>query len=224
MIKEFCQHNLVKKVIILSVKEDEQMVEETFSYLKQSNLLHEQYDLAHKLDQLYQIGDYRDVLSNARMLAEVLSKKMIEFENLNRYYQVPDGQQRNLRSNINYLRENAYYPQSIFNLFDEVRRIGNDAVHDANYKATKNQAWHVICNINDILVFTLNTYEQQSLSYLRPDLMLESQDHPEWYKRRRKKLNTNSITNKNENQKLAHQFLKQKKKRHFSRLRKFLRH
>lgn len=202
------------------------MVEVNFAYLKNSKLLKKEFSTADKIRKLYEIDDYRDVMINARRLLESITRKIIDWENLNPYYPIPSGQQRNLRSNIQYLRENLTYPLSIYNLFDEVRRIGNEAVHASNFKTSKDQAWHVICDINDILVFLLNSYEEERLSYMRPDIMLEAIDHPEKFKPRKVINNFTQQPVKNENVVQAQEFLKTKKKkrRRFGRLRHFLKH
>lgn len=200
------------------------MVNVDFAYLKENDLLKDQYQTAHKIIKLYEIEDYRDVLINARLLLETVVKKIFAWEKLDRYYPVQPGEVRNLRNNTQYLRQNLTYPLSIYNLFDEVRRIGNEAVHSSDYHVNKDQAWHVICDLNDILVFLLNSYASQHLHYMRPDLMLESQDHPEKFAVR--KVIHQSTAQEVDNQKLAKEYLRQKKqkRRHFNRLRKFLKH
>lgn len=204
------------------------MVKANFAFLKNSALLNGEYETATRIAKLYAIDDYRDVMINARMLLEDLTKKIINIENLNLYYPVPTGEQRNLRTNTQYLRENLDYPLEIYNLFDEVRRLGNEAVHNANFKTSKEQAWHVICDLNDLLVFLLNSYEGQKLNYLRPDMILEATDRPEKFRSRKviNKVSTKKQENKNENIAQARQYLQQKKKkrRHLGRLRHFLRH
>lgn len=202
------------------------MVKADFAYLKNNDLLGDQYQTANKIAKLYEIEDYRDVLINARLLLEAVTKEIFNWENLNRYYPIKDGEHRNLRTNTQYLRENLTYPLTIYNLFDEVRRIGNEAVHNADYQVDKGQAWHVICDVNDILVFLLNTYDGKKLSYMRPDLMLETTDHPENFAQRKviNKQSTSSTHDDNISQ--AKELLQQKKqkRRHFGRLRRFLKH
>ncbi|WP_103660887.1 MULTISPECIES: DUF4145 domain-containing protein [Lactobacillus] len=150
------------------------MIKINFDFLKDDSLLKEQYDSAARLAKLYEIDDYRDVVINARLLIETVVKAIFKWENLNRYYPLHNGDHRNLRSDSNFLRENLNYPLSIFNLIDEVRRMGNEAVHDIHYHFTKEQAWHVLCAVNDILVFLINSYEDKHLHYLRPDMMMEA--------------------------------------------------
>lgn len=193
----------------------------TFSYLKDNPLLGKQFELASKIAKLYEIDDARDVLINSRLLVENITKEIFDWENLNFYYPVADGERRNLRTNTQYLRQQLDYPQIIFQLMDEVRHLGNDAVHDANFKATNEQAWHVICDINDLLAFLLNSYNGQKINYLRPDMIIASEKF-----KKRKVFNSVSTSIKNDNVKLAHEYLKakQQKRRHFGRLRKLFKH
>ena len=52
------------------------MVEINFNYLEDSAPLKDDYTTSQRLKQLYEIDDYRDVLINARMLAENLRKQI----------------------------------------------------------------------------------------------------------------------------------------------------
>ena len=135
-----------------------------FDYLKNNQLLKDEYQTANKIVKLYEIEDYRDVIINARLFLEEITKLIIKWENLNCYYPLKDGEHYNLRNNTQYLRENLDYPLIIFKLFDEVRRLGNEAVHDSKFQINPKQAWHAICNVNDILVFLLKSYNGQKLN------------------------------------------------------------
>lgn len=202
----------------------------SFAYLKNDQLLGQHYEAAHKLSQLYQLGIYRDILMNARLLLETVVKEIFDWENLNQYYSVPDGEYRNLRNDVNYLRQHLSYPLTIFNLMDEVRRMGNDAIHDAHYQVSKGQAYHDLCDLNDIMVFLLNSYEGKNLPYLRPDLMLESTENKDQHYGRRQIKQTISKTAPdtpdNDNAAKARQLLKAKQHRRSSlgRLRHLFKH
>ena len=130
-------------------------MEINFDFLKDSKYFSEQYPAADKIYKLYIIDDYRDVISNSRLLLETIVKKIFDLENLNKYYPIHDGEYRNLRNDTHYLRSEVNYPLSIMDLFDEVRRMGNAAIHDSKLEPDKKQAWHCICNLHDILVFWL---------------------------------------------------------------------
>lgn len=91
-----------------------------FDYLKNNQLLKDEYQTANKIVKLYEIEDYRDVIINARLFLEEITKLIIKWENLNCYYPLKDGEHYNLRNNTQYLRENLDYPLIIFKLFDEV--------------------------------------------------------------------------------------------------------
>lgn len=197
------------------------MTEVTFSYLKNNPIFKNEYPLAHKISQLYLISDWRDVLINARSLLESTVKVIFNLENLNQYYQTQTEERRTLRNDIFYLQQEVDYPQSIFNLMNEIRRIGNEAIHDSNFKTSKNQAWHIICNLNDLFVFLINSYAQEKpLYYLRPDITLEAAEHPDQYGQRKIK-GINHTAPENPNVVQAKQLLDQKKP-HFRKLRKFL--
>lgn len=197
------------------------MVEISFDYLKNNQILGENYETAQRLKKLYKIDDYRDVLINARLLSENLAKKIFELENLNANYYVAADTQHNLREDTKYLREHLDYPLIIFNLFDEIRRLGNEAVHDPNFKTSKSQAWHVLCAVNDIMVFLLNSYDGKHLYYLRPDMIVAADK----FKTRQRKSSIVYTDNSN-NAELAKEVLEQKKNRShpFGKLRKFLKH
>lgn len=64
-------------------------------------------------------------------------KKIFLLENLDPYYPISTGEYRNLRNNTHYLRSHINYPLSIMDLFDEVRRMGNAAIHDAQIEPDK---------------------------------------------------------------------------------------
>lgn len=149
-----------------------------FAFLKNSPTFKSEYSAANQLANLYNIQDYRDVIGNARRLLESLTDKIFKLEKLNKYYKLPSGQQHNLRNDTHYLRSQLDYPVSIMNLFDEVRRMGNAAIHDSKITPDKKQAWRSICDIHDILVFLINNYDLQKLYYLRPDLAMEAQNFP----------------------------------------------
>ena len=184
------------------------MVEINFNYSEDSALLKDDYTTSQRLKQLYEIDDYRDVLINARMLAENLCKQIFKIENLNPNYYVSTNEPHNLRSDTKYLRQNLDYPLLVFNLFDEIRRMGNEAVHDSKYQVSKEQAWHVLCAINDIMVFLLNSNEGKNLNYLRPDMIMASSD---FKKRQIKQVEIKQITNNNAE--MAQQVLQKKKRR-----------
>lgn len=145
-------------------------MEINFNFVKNSPTFSKQDSAAEKIHKLYTIDDYRDVISNSRLLLETLTKKLFKLENLNAYYHVPDGEYRNLRNDTHYLRSELDYPLSIMDLFDEVRRMGNAAIHDSKIEPDKKQAWRCICDLHDILVFLINSYDGQDLYYIRPDI------------------------------------------------------
>lgn len=152
------------------------MAELNFNYLKNNPIFASEYKPASKLLKLYDLEYYREVMINARLLAENIVKKIFDLENLNKYYPLANGdERRSLRSDTKYLQAQLNYPLNIINLINEVRRFGNDAVHDQNYKFSKGQAWRAICDINDILVFILNSYTDKKLYYMRPDIAMDQQ-------------------------------------------------
>lgn len=197
------------------------MTEVTFSYL-QDSFLKAEYPLAKKITGLYLISDWRDVLINARSLLEQTVKTIFNLENLNQYYEPRDSSRRTLRSDIFYLEENVDYPRSIFKIMNEIRHLGNEAIHDPNFKTSKNQAWHLICNLNDLFVFLLNSYQENKLNYLRPDIILEASDHPDLYHQREIKGVVSNQEQKTNNDNVVQAKALLKKKHSFSRLRKFL--
>lgn len=161
-------------------------MEVNFDFVKNSSFK-EAFPTAEKIHKLYTIDDYRDVISNSRLLLESLIKKIFKLENLSPYYTVHDGEHRNLRNNTHYLRNELDYPLSIMDLFDEIRRMGNAAVHDNQIEPDQKQAWHCICDLHDILVFLINSYDGQDLYYLRPDIAMEAQtDEDHYYVRQNK--------------------------------------
>ena len=162
-------------------------MEINFDFLKDSKYFNEQYPAAEKIYKLYTIDDYRDVISNARLLLETIVKKIFKLENLNQYYPIRDGEYRNLRNDTHYLRSEVNYPLSIMDLFDEVRRMGNAAIHDSKLEPDKKQAWHCICDLHDILVFLINSYESRDLYYIRPDIAMEAQTDEKHYFNRKSK-------------------------------------
>lgn len=163
------------------------MMEINFDFLKNSTIFSEQYPAAEKIYKLYTIDDYRDVISNSRLLLETIVKKIFKLENLNQYYPIKDGEYRNLRNDTHYLRSEVNYPLSIMDLFDEVRRMGNAAIHDSKLEPDKKQAWHCICDLHDILVFLINSYEDKDLYYIRPDISMEAQTDEAHYFHRKNK-------------------------------------
>lgn len=179
----------------------------------------EAFPTAEKIHKLYTIGDYRDVISNSRLLLESLVKIIFKLENLNPYYPIHDGEYRNLRSDTQYLRSELDYPLSIMDLFDEIRRMGNAAIHDSKIEPDQKQAWHCICDLHDILVFLINSYDGQDLYYLRPDIAMEAQiDEDHYYVRQNKqprtiKLHDHQSTKKKQS---AHTSNKLKHPKHFS--------
>lgn len=161
-------------------------MEVNFNFIKNSSFS-ETFPTAEKIHKLYTIADYRDVITNSRLLLESLTKKIFKLENLNQYYQVPAGERRTLRNDTHYLRTELDYPLSIMDLFDEVRRMGNAAVHDSKIEPDPKQAWRCICDLHDILVFLINSYDSQDLYYLRPDIAMEAQtDEGHYYSRQNK--------------------------------------
>lgn len=204
------------------------MVKINFAYLKDS-LLKSEYSPAEKLVQLYELAYYREVVANSRLLLEEVVAQIFEWENLDKYYPVHNGNQRTLRSDTFYLQAELDYPTSIIDLFNEVRRFGNNAVHDPNYQFSKGQAWRVICDINDVFVFLLNSYAQQRLYYLRPDIGMDATlNKGNAYHHRQVKGSKVSEAQPSFNHDVqmerGHAFLQKKKKHHLgSHLRKFLR-
>ncbi|MGN1272402.1 MAG: hypothetical protein ACI4T3_04650 [Lactobacillus sp.] len=196
-------------------------MEINFDFLKDSKYFSEQYSAANKIYKLYTIDDYRDVISNSRLLLETIVKKIFPLENLNQYYPIKDGEYRNLRNDTHYLRSEVNYPLSIMDLFDEVRRMGNAAIHDAKIEPNKKQAWRCICDLHDILVFLINSYENKDLYYIRPDISMEAQtDEKHYFARKSKNVNLKHIklsdhktAKKKTNQ---HQNRRQKKAKHYS--------
>ncbi|MCO0808009.1 hypothetical protein QFX17_09275 [Lactobacillus helveticus] len=158
-------------------------MEINFNFVKNSPTFSKQDSAAEKIHKLYTIDDYRDVISNSRLLLETLTKKLFKLENLNAYYHVPDGEYRNLRNDTHYLRSELDYPLSIMDLFDEVRRMGNAAIHDSKIEPDKKQAWRCICDLHDILVFLINSYDGQDLYYIRPDIAMEAQTSKQFHSR-----------------------------------------
>ena len=169
-------------------------MEINFDFLKNSKYFNEQYPAVEKIYKLYTINDYRDVISNSRLLLETIVKEIFSLENLNQYYPIRDGEYRNLRNDTHYLRSEVNYPLSIMDLFDEVRRMGNAAIHDSKLEPDKKQAWHCICDLHDILVFLINSYENKDLYYIRPDISMEAQtDEKHYFYRKSKQPNTQHI-------------------------------
>lgn len=150
-------------------------MEINFSFVKNSQIFSEEYPALEKIYKLYTIDDYRDVISNSRLVLEALTKKIFKLENLSPYYHIPDGQYRTLRSDSHYIRTQLAYPVRVMDLFDEVRRMGNAAIHDSNIEPDKKQAWRCICDIHDIFVFLINSYDGQKLYYIRPDIAMEAE-------------------------------------------------
>lgn len=201
------------------------LAELDFAYLKNSRIFASEYTPTAKLLKLYDLEYYREVMINARLVLENIVKKIFQIENLNRYYPLNhEAERRTLRSDTKYLQSKLEYPLAIINLFNEVRRFGNDAVHDQNYKFSKGQAWRAICDINDIFVFILNSYTDKQLYYMRPDIAMDAATGKRYIKRNIVTMPTHH-TEKAKNPELiqARELLKNKKKRSFSsRLRKFL--
>ena len=193
-------------------------MEINFDFLQNSSTFKEQYSAANKIYKLYTIDDYRDVISNARLLLETLTKKIFQLENLNPYYPVPEGEYRNLRNDTHYLRSEVNYPLSIMNLFDEVRRMGNAAIHDAKIDPDKKQAWRCICDVHDILVFLVNSYDGQDLYYLRPDISMEAQTDEQHYYVRKNRTKPLHLRDHKSSKKKTHEHANKnlKKAKHFS--------
>lgn len=202
------------------------MVEINFDYLKNSTYFKDQYEAANRLTKLYFIDDYRDVITNCRLFLETTVKKIFDIENLDKYYSIKAGEYRNLRNDTQYLRSHLDLPLSIYDLMDEVRRMGNDAVHDPHYHFTKNQAWRCLCDMNDILIFLINSYENQNLHYMRPDTAMDAvQNKNNRFRKRNKKMQTIKKETHNENAELAREVIKNKKKKGFkNRLKHFFKH
>lgn len=200
------------------------MVRVDFGFLKNS-LLADQLAAGQKIAKLYEIGDYRDVIINERIVLESVVKKIFDWENLNHYYPLPEGEYHDLRNDLNYLQNEVAYPLSIFQLMNEIRHLGNDAIHDPHYQLGKGAAWRAICDLNDILVFLLNSYDGQKLNYLRPDIAFEAQANKSGkFKARRVINNFTKAKGPTKNVQEAKKVLKQKRKGHFQALRHFLRH
>ncbi|MGQ5708360.1 hypothetical protein [Lactobacillus sp. PSON] len=201
------------------------MAELNFNYLKNNPIFASEYKPASKLLKLYDLEYYREVMINARLLAENIVKKIFDLENLNKYYPLTNrDERRSLRSDTKYLQAQLNYPLSIINLINEVRRFGNDAVHDQNYKFSKGQAWRAICDINDIFVFILNSYTDEKLYYMRPDIAMDAASNKRYAKRKIINSPKKVITKKYNPEAIqARELLKKKKKHHFSsRLKRFL--
>lgn len=200
------------------------MVRVDFGFLKNS-LLADQLAAGQKIAKLYEIGDYRDVIINERIVLESVVKKIFDWENFNHYYPLPEGEYHDLRNDLNYLQNEVAYPLSIFQLMNEIRHLGNDAIHDPHYQLGKGAAWRAICDLNDILVFLLNSYDGQKLNYLRPDIAFEAQANKSGkFKARRVINNFTKAKGPTKNVQEAKKVLKQKRKGHFQALRHFLRH
>lgn len=202
------------------------MAELNFNYLKNNKIFASEYKPATKLLKLYNLEYYREVMVNARLVLENIVKKVFQIENLNRYYPLSHGEERRtLRSDTKYLQSQLNYPLSIINLFNEVRKFGNDAVHDQNYDFSKGQAWRAICDINDIFVFILNSYTDEKFYYMRPDIAMDAATGKRYIKRKIINQPKKVIKEKSKNPEAiqARQLLKNKKKRSFSsRLKKLL--
>lgn len=192
-------------------------MEINFNFLKTSKIFSEQYSAADKIHKLYTIADYRDVISNSRLLLETITKKIFKLENLNQYYPLHDGEYHNLRNDTHYLRSEINYPLSIMDLFDEVRRMGNAAIHDSKIEPDKKQAWRCVCDLHDILVFLINSYEGQDLYYIRPDIAMEaSTDTQHYFQRQNKnithiKLQDHRLAKKSNNSHKHHNLKKAKR-------------
>ncbi|AEG40948.1 hypothetical protein [Lactobacillus kefiranofaciens] len=161
-------------------------MEINFDFLQASPTFKQHFPAANKIHKLYTIADYRDVISNSRLLLEALTKQIFQLENLNQYYQLPAGEYHNLRNDTHYLRSEVNYPLSIMNLFDEVRRMGNAAVHDLKIEPDQKQAWRCLSDLHDILVFLVNSYDGKQLYYFRPDIAMEAQTDKKHYHLRKK--------------------------------------
>lgn len=201
------------------------MAELNFDYLKNDQIFANEYKPATKLLKLYDLEYYREVMINARLVLENIVKEIFQIENLNRYYSLGHNEdRRSLRSDTKYLQSKLEYPLNIISLFNEVRKFGNDAVHDQNYKFSKGQAWRAICDLNDIFVFILNSYTDKKFYYMRPDIAMDAATNKRYTKRDIVAIPENTPKkSKNPEAIKAKEFLKQKKKHHFSnRLRKFL--
>lgn len=183
-----------------------------FDYLQDSQTFGDQKEAADRLVKLYLIDDARDVILNSRLFLETTIKKVFNLENLDKYYPLKEGERRNLRNDTQYLRERLDFPLVIFNLMDEVRRMGNDAAHDPNYKFTNNQAWHCLMDVHDILVFLINSYENQNLAYMRPDIAMDAAENKNDRFRKRQKSRTKTDL-KTENVNMAKEVLAHKKKK-----------
>ncbi|MGN1284741.1 MAG: hypothetical protein ACI4TY_05520, partial [Candidatus Limosilactobacillus intestinavium] len=63
----------------------------------------------------------------------------------------------------------------------------NAAIHDSKLEPDKKQAWRCICDLHDILVFFINSYENKDLYYIRPDISIEAQtDEAHYFYRQNK--------------------------------------
>lgn len=193
-------------------------MEINFNFVKNSPTFGDLFASANKIYKLYTIDDYRDVISNSRLLLETITKKIFRLENLDPYYSISTGEYRNLRNNTHYLRSHVNYPLSIMDLFDEVRRMGNAAIHDSKIEPDKKQAWRCICDLHDIFVFLINSYDNQDLYYFRPDIAMEAQtDEKHYFSRKNKnpqhiKLQDHTISKK----KTSHPKTNHKKVKRFS--------
>lgn len=152
-----------------------------FDFLNESIALRQLAEPADKLVKLYRLEFYQDVVASSRRLLESLAKIMIKLAGLNEYYSLPAGEHYNLRNDSAYLRRSGKIPVVILNLCDEIRRMGNEAVHDTNYQPSRGQAWHCLTAVHDVMVYILNVFEQKNLFYLRPDLNVAAQLHPDLF-------------------------------------------
>ena len=200
------------------------MAELNFDYLKNNPIFASEYKPASKLLKLYDLEYYREVMINARLLAENIVKKIFDLENLNKYYSLNNEDRRTLRSDTKYLQTELDYPLSIINLLNEVRRFGNDAVHDQNYQFSRGQAWREICDINDIFVFILNSYTDKKFYYMRPDIAMDAASNKRYAHRTIVNLPKKTIKKQSTEITQAHKLVKKKKQHHFSNhFKKFLR-
>lgn len=200
------------------------MTELNFNYLKNNQIFASEYKPATKLLKLYDLEYYREVMINARLVLENIVKKIFTIENLNHYYSLERGEDhRTLRSDTKYLQSQLEYPLSIIALFNEIRRFGNDAVHDQNYQFSKGQSWRAICDINDIFVFIINSYTDNKLYYMRPDIAMDASTNKRYKKRKIINSPKKVVMKKNSNSVQARELLQKKKKHRFSnKLKKFL--
>lgn len=86
-----------------------------FSFLQQSTLFAKYFANSQKLNLLYEIEDYRDVVSNVRRLSESLVKELFAVEQLDPYYPLKEQKQRSFRSDLFIYKLNTFIHKKLWN-------------------------------------------------------------------------------------------------------------